>query len=195
MSRPPFRPQPAHQQLSIRTNIKPSQAPAEEGQTPLPTPPRYPIPIPPEKFSKALKLYNRYRLAEGFAQRAQEPRSATGPSHLNIPGPIRSQSLTSRASSRGYAPSISTSAYDEVTDISSVISFTDNESQLSTPDKNTKELTSYNGQKVKRRVRKPLGAVAKPKAALIRHIGSCVVCRARRVRVGQPVLSHRGSSN
>jgi hypothetical protein len=75
---------------------------------------------------------------------------------------------------------VSTSAYDGVTDISSVVSFGEESHSSGTPNGNT-ELINFNGEVVKQRIRRPLTPVTKAKAALIRHLESCRVCRARRV--------------
>lgn len=188
MSRPPS---PHHPHLSqvpfpIRTTITPtksalqqqrqSSSPPNPPQQPYPV---YPIPISSEKFPKALKLYNKYWYAKGLAQRVQEPQSAIGPDHLNIPLPARARSLTSHGSSRAYTPSVSNSAYDGVTE--SVVSFTGEESPGSATPNGSTELISYTGERVKQRIRRPLSPVTKAKAALIRHLGSCSICRGRRV--------------
>lgn len=188
MSRPPspHRPRPTHVPLSIRTTITPTQnSPQQQGQSsspPHPPYPSYPIPISPEKFPKALKLYTKYCLEEGLAQRIQHPQSATDTTNrLNIPTPTRARSLTSRGSSRAYTPSVSNSAYDGVTDMSSVVSFTGEESPSSATPNGSTELISYTGERVRQRIRRPLSPVTKAKAALIRHLVSCWVCRSRRV--------------
>ncbi|TAQ88466.1 hypothetical protein B7494_g3177 [Chlorociboria aeruginascens] len=145
--------------------------------------PSYPIPIPPEKEANALKLYIRYRYEEGLAQRIAEPATTylgfnNGSQYLSLPG----ASTASQTSSRGKtAPSITDSNYEAITDFSSVISFEDNENPSPTKTETKVELRSYDGKKVKQRVRRPLSPRAKAKAALIRYLGSCVICRSRNV--------------
>ncbi|KAE8454529.1 hypothetical protein EG329_000152 [Mollisiaceae sp. DMI_Dod_QoI] len=142
--------------------------------------PNYPLPIPPDKQAKALQLYKRYKLENKLSQ---QPQSATSAHHgflLNVPGPAPPRSTTSVGSSRHHrALSISTSAYDAVTDLSSVVSFDDNESPISRGRHD--ELTSFNGKKIKQRRRSKLNPTKRAKAALVRCLGSCWVCRSRRV--------------
>ena len=193
MSRPPVSPQPTHIPLSIRTTITSTQNPPQQqgqsssspqpsqqqGQSSRPYP-SYPLSISPEKFPKALKLYNRYYLEKGLSQRVREPHSAIEPtSLLDIPSVRRAHSLSSPGSSRGYSPSVSSSTFDGVTE--TVVSFTGDESPGSATPNGSTDLISFNGERVRRRIRKPLTPVTKTKAALIRHLESCWVCRSRRV--------------
>lgn len=172
-------PKPAQPSLSIKSTVASSQ----RGRPPSsPTRPScvYPIRIPPSKFSKAVKLYTKYVLAEGLAQRH-------GPAAADpLLSPRTAQSATSR-STRMYTPSVSTSAYDAMTDISSVVSFTGEEGS-SGQGNGSPELIAYNGKRIKHRVRKPLSPTAKAKAALIRCLGSCASCRDRRVPVSTLAL-------
>jgi hypothetical protein len=175
--------------LSIRTLNQPAQPimqPAQTSSQQRPYP-NYPLPIPAEKQAKALKLYNQYRIEEGLAQRLLEsPLSQGYPdgSYLNVPHPSTAYSVTSRTSSgRQRGTSVSTSIHEAATDLSSVVSFGDNESPSSLKAKAQGELLSYNGKKVKQRVRKRLSPTVKAKAALVRWLGSCWVCRGRRVPV------------
>ena len=64
----------------------------------------------------------------------------------------------------------------------SVISFDDRESSSSGKNR-VGELISFDGKTVQQRARKRLSPTAKAKAALIRCLGSCWVCRSRRVPV------------
>ncbi len=185
MSRPPS-PKPTHVPLSIRTTITPSKvAPQRQGQSLSLQPPHqphlsYPLSISSEKFPKALKLYKKYYLEKGLAQRVRESQSAIEPSsRLNIPGLQRAHSVTSPGSSRPYTPSVSNSAYDGVTE--SVVSFTGEESPGSATPNGSTELISFTGEVVRPRIRRPLSPVTKAKAALIRHLESCWICRNRRV--------------
>ena len=187
----PVRSRPAQQALSIRTAMSPTTAPpVQQGlsssppQQTLPYP-IYPIPIPSEKLPKALKLYTRYRLEEGLAQRVQQPGQTYGGSLLS---PATAQSITSRTSSRRYTPSVSTSAYEGVTDLSSLVSFNGEESPSSATANGGTELMTFDGKKIKQRTRKPLSPTAKAKAALIRYLESCWVCRSRRVPVSLTFL-------
>lgn len=193
MSRPPS-PRSTHIPLSIRTTITPthptpqqhgqssSSQPAPQQQTPSSSSaqqyPSYPISISSEKFPKALKLYSKYYLVRGLSQ--QEPRSAIEPNNrLSIPNVKRAHSLSSPGSSRADTPSVSDSAYDGVTE--SVVSFTGEESPGSATPNGSTELISFTGERVRQRIRRPLTPVTKAKAALIRHLESCWVCRSRRV--------------
>ncbi|KUJ09288.1 uncharacterized protein LY89DRAFT_741014 [Mollisia scopiformis] len=142
--------------------------------------PTYPLPIPFEKQAKALQLYKQYKLEKTLSQQPQSATSNHHGFHLNIPAPAPPRSTTSVGSSRHHrALSISTSAYDAVTDLSSVVSFDDNESPTSRgrPD----ELMSFDGKKIKQRRRSKLNPTKRAKAALVRWLGSCWVCRSRRV--------------
>lgn len=189
MSRPPspHQPRPAHVPLSIRTTITQTKtAPQQQGQStspPNPTQqpyPSYPLTISSEKFPKALKLYNKYWMEKSLAQRTEQPQSAIETtSRLHIPTVARSRSVTTPGSSRAYTPSVSNSAYDGVTE--SVVSFTGEESPSSATPNGSTELIAYNGERVRQRIRRPLTPVSKAKAALIRHLESCWVCRGRRV--------------
>jgi hypothetical protein len=182
-SQPPNpRSQPAQHALSIRTAM-PSTAQRGPPSSPSPQPyPTYPIPIPAAKLNKALKLFNRYRLEEGLAQRVQQHGPVLGDTLLS---PAAAQSVISR-SSRMYTPSVSTSTYE---DRSSLVSFTEEESSPPGTANGSTELTTYDGKIVKPRTRKPLSTLARAKAALIRHLGSCSVCRSRRVPVSDFIPS------
>lgn len=170
MSRPPSSHQlrPTHVPLSLRTG-NPTQNASQLSSPPNNSTPK---PISSEKFPKALKLYTKYCLEKGLAQQAAPQSAIETTNTLNIPLPAKARSLTSRGTSRANTPSVSNSAYDGVTDISSVVSF---------GDESPGELLNFNGEVVKTRIRRPLSPVTKAKAALIRHLESCRVCRARRV--------------
>lgn len=124
--------------------------------------------IPPEKLPKAVRLYGRYRLEEGLAERES---SSAGP-FLGVPD--RSPSAASHPSTRARSTSGSTYGAGE-----SVVSF-GNESPSSAAVR-----TTFDGRQVKEpRKRSKLSPKAKAKAALIRHLGACFDCRNRRVPVG-----------
>jgi hypothetical protein len=183
----------ANHPLVIRTANPSTQSatnqPGSSSSPPQPPYPTYPIPIPPEKHAKALRIYIQYRYEEGLEQRrAAAAMGNHDGSHLSVPGPPTLYSVTSYSSAGRTATSIATSAYEEegVTDMSSLMSFTDNESPSSAKARAEAELTAFNGSKIKQRVRKKLSPKAKSKAALVRWLGSCWVCRNRRV----PVSSH-----
>jgi len=114
----------------------------------------YPLPIAPEKIEKALVLYTRYldevalKAAPGSAPSAND----------KIPSSTRSEQ-------RGTSVSNSTSAYSE---LSSVTTF----------DEGTGEM-----KRLPTRVRRKISPSARAKAALIRYLGSCAPCRQRRVPV------------
>lgn len=146
--------------------------------------PVYPLSIPPEKQAKARKLYRQYIFQEGLAHKKLEPLSATSYHNepfLNVPGPAAPRSVTSQASSRHKrAVSISTSNYDAITDLSSVLSF----DGCKSPSEAQGDLMSvYDGKPVKTRTRQKLSDVKRAKAALMRHLGSCWPCRSRKVPV------------
>ncbi|KAH7390134.1 hypothetical protein BKA64DRAFT_115298 [Cadophora sp. MPI-SDFR-AT-0126] len=167
--------------LSIRTanHVTP---PAIRQATPPSQPyPIYPLPIPKEKEERALELYIQYcdaQLKEKVENSQIEPQSTAshrGGYHLAVPGPSTAHSV---ASSSKY--SRTTSAYDAITDLSSVVSFDDEDEPTSAAVKMEGELMSYNGKIIRTRRRKKLSPVARAKAALVRYLGSCWVCRSRR---------------
>ncbi|KAH8816841.1 hypothetical protein F5884DRAFT_666528, partial [Xylogone sp. PMI_703] len=120
------------------------------------------------KVEKARLLYRKYLQEEGLAQRNHDAQNVRGGAYLDIPG-----STSSRVQ---RAPSVSTTP--DMGDMSSVISFTETDSQVSG---NGREHTTYNGHKVKKRYRSKLSPTAKAKAALVRYLGSCESCKARNV--------------
>jgi hypothetical protein len=142
----------------------------------------YPIPIPSDKQEKALQLYVRYKRE---VKLALEPTSATNDSfRLMVPGPTTARSVASKSTHSQRATFISTSTYDGATDLSSAVSFDGNESSLSIEDQ-PGESISFSGEKVKQRARKRSNPTTGAKAALIRCLGSCSVCRSRRVPVSK----------
>ena len=178
-----------HQPLAIRTANPRTQSANQLGPSsspPQPPYPSYPIPIPPEKHVKALRIYIQYRYEDGLEQRRAEQADAMGShfgSHLSIPGPSTLYSVASYSTAGYTTTSIATSADGQVTDMSSLMSFTDNESRSSAKARAEAELTAFNGSKVKQRVRKKLSPKGRAKAALVRWLGSCWVCRQRNVSV------------
>ncbi|KAK0105856.1 hypothetical protein ONS95_004370 [Cadophora gregata] len=171
--------------LSIRTanHVTP---PAIQQATPPSQPyPHYPLPIPKDKEARALELYTQYcdaQLKEKVETSHIEPQSTAshrGGYHLTVPGPPTAHSVVSFTSSK-Y--SLATSAYDGITDLSSVVSFDDEDEPTSAAVKAEGELMSFDGKRIKQRTRKKLSPVARAKAALVRHLGSCWVCRSRRVK-------------
>jgi len=183
-------PPPPPVRLTIRTALQPTQPPIQQAQVSSPSQqghPSYPIPIPPEKQDKALKLYIAYKFQETLAASSQlEPPSAISYNdgyHLSVPGPSVAHSVTSQNSSTPYrAASVTTSNYDGVTDLSSVVSFED-ESPSSAKARTQGKLVAFDGKEVRQRTRKRLTPVTRAKAALVRWLGSCLVCRSRRVKV------------
>lgn len=183
------RPGPKHHQ-ALPLNIKTQATPPAMQPSPTPSQPypNYPLPIlGAEKIARALELYMLYcdaQLKEKLEKENAEPRSAVGYHgyHLNVPGPATAQSVISYTPSRIRAGSVTQSAYGAATE--SVVSFEDENSPTSAAG----ELTSYHGKKVKQRTRKKLTPVARAKAALVRHLVSCWVCRSRRVKVGVVIL-------
>jgi hypothetical protein len=179
--------------LTIRTSEQqqaalPQAASQYQGQSSSPPQlpyPIYPLPIPPEKQAKARKLYRDYLFQE-LTSKKLEPLSATSyrnESFLSVPGPPTLHSMTSHTSSRyKRAASVSTSTYDAATDFSSMVSFDGYESPSSSKGKAKAEPKSiYSGQPVKQHTRSKLSSVKRAKAALMRHLGSCWVCRSRKV--------------
>ncbi|KAL5325154.1 hypothetical protein ACEPPN_006277 [Leptodophora sp. 'Broadleaf-Isolate-01'] len=171
--------------LSIRTATH-TTPPAIQQATPPSQPyPIYPLPIPREKEARAVELYIQYcdaQLKEKVETSQIEPQSAAshrGGYHLTVPGPPTAHSVASFTSSKYSLP---VSAYDANTDLSSVLSFEDEDEPTSAAVKNEGELMSFDGKKIKQRRRKRLSPVARAKAALVRHLGSCWVCRSRRVK-------------
>lgn len=173
----PSRPS-SRQPLSIRTATSPNQSspPAQQPQQPYPT---YPLPIPPEKFDRAVVLFGRLRLEEGLQQREQQRHSQSHLRPLQQHG--RSHSVASHTSSGQHSPSGVTSNFGATTE--SVVSFDGKASPSSATANASSGLVAYDGSVVRPRTRRALSPVAKAKAALIRHLGSCWVCRSRRVPV------------
>ncbi|PBP26696.1 hypothetical protein BUE80_DR002442, partial [Diplocarpon rosae] len=87
--------------------------------------------------------------------------------HLSAPQPPTAQSVTSYTSSKC---SLANSGYENVTDLSSVVSFDDEDEPNPAAAKVEGELMSFDGKKVRQRRRKKLDPVARAKAALIRHL-------------------------
>lgn len=125
--------------------------------------PEYPIVIPPEKLTKALALYNAFKLEEHLAGH-----NAHRGAYL-----IPSVSGSSRDSNHSLSPSLE--EVSRQTDYGSVVSFSQS------PQKVKPELTTFDGKVVKARQRKRLSPMARAKAALIRYLGSCQPCRNRRM--------------
>ena len=94
--------------------------------------------------------------------------------------------MSTPGSSRLYAPSVSDSLHDGVTE--SVVSFPRDESVGSVDPKGTMELINHNGKPVRQHTRRRLRPLAKAKADLIRYLKSCWVCRSRRVEC--PLYHH-----
>lgn len=183
MSRSPSPTPRPRQQLSIRTAATVGQQaqPAMQQSSPQSHRPYpiYPLPIAPAKQLRALQLYRTYCLAERAAQSPAVTRYHDG-YNLNVPGGPSAQSVTSRGSSkRDRSGSVATS-YLDAAESFSVVSFDDARSPGSVKQG---ERTTYNGQKVKTHRRSKLISPAREKAALIRWLESCWVCRSRRVRV------------
>lgn len=120
--------------------------------------PVYPLPISQEKLPKALQLWNQYQLAKA----------------LEVPAKLNSTSLEELStSSSGSTLSLSESSRDIVS----------NSTSSDVQEYGPESLTSFDGEFIKQRIRKRLSPVARAKAALARHFGSCWVCRSRRVKV------------
>lgn len=154
----------------------------------------YPLPISKDKEARALVLYMEYCDAvfnEKAATGQQLPGTASRLDgyHLSVPGPPTAQSTTSYASSHLSQPK---SSYDNKTDLSSVVSFGDEIEPTPAIRRAEAGMRSFDGKMVKQRRRKKLDPVARAKAALIRHLGSCSVCNLRRVKVKLPDLVARG---
>ncbi|KAH6712444.1 hypothetical protein BKA61DRAFT_736846 [Leptodontidium sp. MPI-SDFR-AT-0119] len=119
--------------------------------------PVYPLPISQEKLPKALQLWNQYQLAKA----------------LEVPVKLNSTSLEELlTSSSGSTLSLSESSRDIVS----------NSTSSDVQEYGPESLTSFDGKFIKQRIRKRLSPVARAKAALARHFGSCWVCRSRRVK-------------
>jgi hypothetical protein len=165
-------PSRTHNSLSIRTARhfeKQSDASTSipSSQSALPD---YPIRITPEKEEKALELYNTFILAqllESSAKLDDYPSSA-----------VPSSSDHSRQTDHSLSASRENlSDVTECGSVASVVSFNPNQGPLEVEP----EITSYDGKRVKIRKRKRLSPKARAKAALVRYLGSCQPCRARRV--------------
>jgi hypothetical protein len=117
------------------------------------TMPIYPIPIPAEKLEKALNLYKIYKVAKYEEELTGEPPNLM----------VRQDDTLSTDANDGS---------DFERDMS--------ESDLSKPNA---ALSTFKGKKTKTRIRPQLSEAARAKTALIRHLGSCLPCRKRRVPV------------
>jgi hypothetical protein len=176
-SKPPS--DPPRQSLLIQTSMPPSQpnpqrhqpSPSRQPQQQLQQYPIYPLPVPDDKYEKAVALLGKLRIEEGLAQRSKNSRHY-GNSTLGVPG-IKPNSIKSEP----RTASGTTSNYGGPAE--SILSFED-ESPSSAAN-GTADPTSFDGKKVKTRKRAPLTPVTRRRAALIRHLGSCWVCRSRRV--------------
>ncbi|KAL2062083.1 hypothetical protein VTL71DRAFT_6349 [Oculimacula yallundae] len=119
----------------------------------------YPLPIAKELQERALELYIKYLDAE-LKQKLEKSHN------LTVPG-------------RGDQ-SVVSSQFTE-----SVVSFGDEDEEPTSPangNGKTEGETAFDGKKVIQRKRKPLSPTARAKAALIRHLVSCYVCKERRVK-------------
>ena len=149
--------------------------------------PSYPIPIPSEKFPKALKLYEVYCLQKLLADENQEAQ------YFAVDGSHRLETLssgielTSSVASRPSATDVSASAFSYGSSVANSSSAGAGSREQPEPISSTSkgEFIGFNGVEIKQRVRRPLSAKTKSKAALVRHLGSCWVCRERRVPVGR----------
>ncbi|KAH8660985.1 hypothetical protein BGZ60DRAFT_116320 [Tricladium varicosporioides] len=181
--------------LTVRTSMRPPAYSTPRPQASSTSPPGHtstslegvPKPIHPDKIEKALQLYIEYQ-RELYKEQLlkREPQSATRVHdgyHLCVPGTPTPRSVTSHTSSRRHrATSVSTSAYEGGTDISSLMSFDGNESP-SASGRGKTEAVAYDGKTiVKNRTRRKLEPVTKAKAALVRWVGSCKTCNKRRVQ-------------
>jgi hypothetical protein len=145
--------------------------------------PQYPLPIADDKLPRAVELYRQLQLAKGLAQRDRDR------SHLAVPSRAEPLLVVSRTAS-GHTP-VTPSTHGA----GMVLSF-DAESQLPGIESAGMDFTAYDGYKIKRRKRDKLSPEAKGKAALIRHLGSCWVCRNRRVPVsGRLLQTHQFPDN
>lgn len=113
----------------------------------------YPIRIPPEKLAKALELYVAFK-KEQFVTITHSDTS----------------------SSKHSGGSFEASAH-------AVRAKSDDDSSIAHQTAEVDIFVSHRAENIKVRKRKPLSPLARTKAALIRHLGSCPRCRTRRVRV------------
>jgi hypothetical protein len=178
--RPPS-PHPPHslqQSLSIRTTPQATQ----HGTSLSPPRPDSPLPIPSDKHAKTRKLHRTYLLEVELENRKGEPQSSTG--YLDVPNPLPAGSVASHTSStHNRAASIPASTHEGYTDLSSVLS-SDGDETLSANIKAEGELISLDGRPVPRtRIRSKLSSVARAKAELMRHLGSCKLCDNQKVTV------------
>lgn len=133
-----------------------------------------PRPIPDEKLEEALDLYSKYQTA--LAEEALAERNAA---HHLQPTNWQARSISSRHSSKHpRLDSGSTSEFDRMSDISSVVDFNGNE-------KPSKALSvSYKGKVVKQTRRSAFTPAKKLKTHLIRLLGSCPACAPKKTPVG-----------
>ncbi|KAH8597445.1 hypothetical protein B0O99DRAFT_77128 [Bisporella sp. PMI_857] len=164
----------AHQRASV---IKAWQAPQQlklPASLQLKPRPYYPVPIPSNKQNKELQLYINYK-------REVELELNTTSTANDSFSSITTESILSKHC-KTTTP-ISTSTYNGATDVYPVVSFDNSQSSLSTKNQ-LRELISYNKRNDKKRTRR-LSPEARAKAALIRCLGSCSICRSRRLPVSK----------
>lgn len=129
--------------------------------------------IPDDKLDEAVGIYAKYLTA--LADEALEERNATD--HLH-PTNTQARSTTSRHSSKHpRLDSSSTSEFDRMSDMSSVVDFKGNE-------KPSKALSvSFKGKVVKQTRRSPFSPAKKLKTHLVRLLGSCADCALKKTPV------------
>ncbi|RDW66877.1 hypothetical protein BP5796_09626 [Coleophoma crateriformis] len=129
---------------------------------------KYPIPIPKEKFDRALDLWKAYEFAE-----FKERNDASTP---GIPG-ARSATAASTTSRAATSVSVSTTG-DLAERVDTMMNFNDTSAATGSG----ANAIAYTGAPVRVPTRKPLSPKARAKAELIRFLGACGTCHARRVK-------------
>lgn len=132
----------------------------------------YPKPIPPQKLEISATLLAKYRFEENLGRQSQSSNYLHPPNGSRPPPSIASDPRS---------PSAATTSNYGGGPTESVVSFEGNESPSSAAANTNSSFRSYTGRVVKPRKRSALNPTAKAKAALIRYLGSCPTCRARRV--------------
>lgn len=163
--------------MSVTSSPAPRAQGSPSRQLQQPPTPVYPLRIPPQKMKKAVILYSVWcRAKEADIVSTQLDRNSS-----QIVGAMRPHPQHLGLSPFSPSPTSPTaSSHDGASE--SLIDFAENESISS--ETGHFELTSHTGELVKPpRKRKNLNPTAKAKAALVRYLGACVVCRFRRVHV------------
>ncbi|RDW58742.1 hypothetical protein BP6252_13218 [Coleophoma cylindrospora] len=129
---------------------------------------KYPIPIPKDKFDRALDLWKAYEFAE-FKERID----------ASTPGISGARSAIGASTTSSAVTSASAFTTGDLAERVDTMMIFDDTSAATSSGANA---IAYTSVPVRAVIRKPLSPKARAKAELIRFIGACDICRARRVK-------------